>query len=585
MTKQDALKTYFGYDAFRDGQEALIDALLEGRDALGVMPTGAGKSLCFQVPALLRNGVALVISPLISLMKDQVAALKAAGIPAAYINSSLTPGQQREALRRAALLAYRIVYVAPERLDVPEFAAFAAHTVLSLIAVDEAHCVSQWGQDFRPSYLKIADFIERLPSRPPVGAYTATATPQVKEDMARLLRLRNPLMCVTGFDRPNLRLACVKPHDKFAALMEIVNRHAGDAGIVYCLTRKTVEEVCLRLTAEGVSATRYHAGLSDEERFRNQDDFQFDRKKVIVATNAFGMGIDKSNVSFVAHYNMPRSLESYYQEAGRAGRDGSPAECVLLYGGQDVMTGRWMIEHSEANPELTADEQAELYRRDMERLRQMTFYSTSKRCLRQFVLRYFGEASGEDCGHCSVCAGEPFEPSEPPKAQKGREGAGKPRRLAVEEDPLFLALRELRATVAADKRVPAYVVFTDATLRDMVAKRPYTWEEFTRVAGVGAQKRERYGDLFLGLLCRHDGLVYRPRQASTADADDDDYDPDERPRSAFPDDHTGRPWSSAEDQRLREAFESDATMAELCEEHARSAFAIRSRLRRLGLMI
>ena len=391
MTAREALKTYFGYDRFREGQEALIGALLSGRDALGVMPTGAGKSLCYQVPALVLGGVALVVSPLISLMKDQVAALKAAGVPAAYINSSLTPGQQREALRRAATGAYRIVYVAPERLDMADFLAFAKAAPLSLIAVDEAHCVSQWGQDFRPSYLKIADFVAALPKRPPVGAYTATATLQVKADMARLLKLNDPVTQVTGFDRPNLRLRCLRPRDKFAALMDVVGRHAGESGIVYCQTRKIVEDVTARLCAEGVSATRYHAGLSDEERVRNQDDFQYDRKAVIVATNAFGMGIDKSNVSFVAHYNMPRSMESYYQEAGRAGRDGSPAECVLLYGAQDVVTGRWMIEHSEPNPELTADEQAELFRRDMDRLRQMTFYCAAKKCLRQFILNYFGE--------------------------------------------------------------------------------------------------------------------------------------------------------------------------------------------------
>ncbi|HPS81717.1 MAG TPA: RecQ family ATP-dependent DNA helicase, partial [Candidatus Limiplasma sp.] len=343
MTKQECLKLVFGYDAFREGQEALIDQLLAGGDALGIMPTGAGKSVCYQVPALLREGVALIVSPLISLMKDQVAALKAAGVPAAYINSSLTPAQQREALRRAGLGWYRMVYVAPERLDVPEFQAFAQNASISLIAVDEAHCVSQWGQDFRPSYLKIADFIKHLPVRPPVGAFTATATPQVKEDMVRMLRLEKPLTVVTGFDRPNLRFANMKPTDKFAALMEIVRKHAGESGIVYCATRKTVEEVCERLKAEGVSATRYHAGLDDAERMRNQDDFQFDRCSVIVATNAFGMGIDKSDVSFVAHYNMPRCLENYYQEAGRAGRDGSPADCVLLYGGQDVMTARWML--------------------------------------------------------------------------------------------------------------------------------------------------------------------------------------------------------------------------------------------------
>ena len=584
MTKQEVLKTYFGYDTFRDGQEALIDALLAGRDALGVMPTGAGKSLCYQVPALMRPGVALVVSPLISLMKDQVAALKAAGIAAAYINSSLTAGQQREALRRAALGMYRIVYIAPERLDVPEFLAFARQAELSLVAVDEAHCVSQWGQDFRPSYLKIADFLERLPTRPPVGAYTATATPQVKGDMARLLRLQTPVTRVTGFDRPNLRLRCLKPRDKFAALMEVTRRHAGESGIVYCATRKAVEEVCQRLNAEGVTATRYHAGLADAERVRNQDDFQYDRVSVIVATNAFGMGIDKSNVSFVAHYNMPRSLESYYQEAGRAGRDGSPAECVLLYSGQDVITGRWMIEHNEPNPELSADAQAELFRRDMERLKQMTFYCACKRCLRQFILQYFGERVGDDCGNCSVCLGESVEikVDEPAPQRRETVKAPRPARPVEPEAPLYTLLKEQRLKLAAEKRVPAYVIFSDATLRDMAARKPHTWEDFASVTGVGKRKRDLYGDAFLRVICQAEGFFYEPHRE---EEDDEDFDSDARPAGGLSGDQTGRPWTAGEDDRLRAEFESDATIAEMCEEHERSSFAIRARLRRLGLML
>ncbi len=606
MTKQEVLKTCFGYDTFRDGQEPLIDALLAGRDALGVMPTGAGKSLCFQVPALIRTGVALVVSPLISLMKDQVAALKAAGVAAAYINSSLTAGQQREALRRARLGAYRIVYVAPERLDVPDFVAFAKAAQISLIAVDEAHCVSQWGQDFRPSYLKIADFVAGLPTRPPVGAYTATATPQVKADMARLLRLQNPETRVTGFDRPNLRLICQRPRDKFAALMRVVGRHAGESGIVYCQTRKAVEEVTARLLAEGIAATRYHAGLADDERMRNQDDFQYDRRAVIVATNAFGMGIDKSNVSFVAHYNMPRSMESYYQEAGRAGRDGSPAECVLLYGGQDVITGRWMIEHSEPNPELTQDEQAELFRRDMERLKQMTFYCNGKKCLRQYILNYFGEKAGGNCGNCSVCLGEPEQDAaEDRMAVSGATSGGahargghahakpaahtakvpRPHSAAEEDDGALLPLlKALRARLAAEKHMPAYIIFSDATLRDMAAKKPHTWDDFARVTGVGNNKRDRYGDAFLAVICREEGVVYEPH-AAVEDDDDEGFDSDAAPAYGRAADNTGRPWSAAEDDRLREEFESDATIAEMCGEHERSPFAIRARLRRLGLML
>lgn len=591
MDKYEALKAYFGYDTFRDGQEPLIDALLAGRDALGVMPTGAGKSLCYQVPALMLPGVALVVSPLISLMKDQVAALRAAGVAAAYINSSLTAAQQREALRRAAQGAYRIVYVAPERLDVPEFVAFARGASLSLIAVDEAHCVSQWGQDFRPSYLKIADFIEALPARPPVGAYTATATPQVRADMTRLLRLRDPLVRVTGFDRPNLRFACLRPRDKFAALMQVVRRHAGESGIVYCQTRKGVEEVCLRLNEQGVAATRYHAGLADEERARNQDDFQYDRKAVIVATNAFGMGIDKSNVSFVAHYNMPRSMESYYQEAGRAGRDGSPAECVLLYGGQDVVTGRWMIEHSEPNPELSADEQAEIFRRDMERLKQMTFYCACRQCLRRFILNYFGEAMRGDCDNCSVCSGESAASQDAyesgaaaPFVRERAARRGKAAQPVADEaeEALFTALKALRARLAAEKRVPAYVVFADAALRDMAGKHPHTREAFAQVSGVGKRKRDQYGDAFLTEICAYDGAVYEPREPV--------YEPDDEPDAPAPQapayvENAGCPWNEAEDMRLREEFECDATIQEMCEEHQRSAVAIRFRLRRLGLMV
>ena len=580
MTKQEALKQYFGYEAFRDGQEELIEALLDGRDVLGVMPTGAGKSICYQVPAILWDGVALVVSPLISLMKDQVAALKGAGVAAAYINSSLTPGQQREALRRARLGWYKIVYIAPERLDVPEFQAFAAEANLSLIAVDEAHCVSQWGQDFRPSYLKIADFIDRLPKRPPVGAFTATATPQVKDDMVRMLRLRSPLTRVTGFDRPNLRFASLKPTDKFAALMDIVRRHEGESGIVYCATRKAVEEVCERLKAEGVTATRYHAGLADVERMQNQDDFQYDRASIIVATNAFGMGIDKSNVSFVAHYNMPRSLESYYQEAGRAGRDGSPAECVLLYGGQDVITARWMLEHSEPNPDLTADEQEEIYQRDVERLRQMTHYSTSRRCLRGEILSYFGEKAAGRCGNCSVCAGEPFEvdtaPKEPPRKTTGRHEFFA---HAVVDTGLYEELKEERLRLAAEKRVPAYVIFTDSTLRDMTSRRPHTWDDFLRVAGVGESKREKYGDAFLAVICRHDGYEYV--SSGKFDADDDELFDTGADTAGWS--NTGKPWSPVEDERLRLEFESDATISEMCEGHERSAYAIRMRLKRLGL--
>ena len=410
MDKHSVLKQVFGHDEFREGQEGLIDELLNGYDVLGVMPTGAGKSICYQIPALMMDGITLVISPLISLMKDQVMALKASGVPAAYINSSLTPGQQAEAIRRASNGAYKVIYVAPERLEMPSFIWFAQHANISLLAVDEAHCVSQWGHDFRPSYLHIAEFVDKLPKRPPVAAFTATATQQVRSDIIQLLHLQEPYCLTTGFNRPNLRFSSVKPTDKFNMLLSFLADTDGDCGIVYCNTRKNVEEVTLRLVEEGYNATRYHAGLGDAERRENQDAFQYDRAKIMVATNAFGMGIDKSNVRFVVHYNMPRNLESYYQEAGRAGRDGEPAECLLLYSGQDVITGKWMIEHSDENTELSPQQREALQQLDMEKLKQMTYYATSRSCLRQFILRYFGEQDvAEHCDNCSVCDDEPFE--------------------------------------------------------------------------------------------------------------------------------------------------------------------------------
>lgn len=403
MDKYEVLKQYFGYDEFRDGQNVLIDSILEGRDTLGIMPTGAGKSLCYQIPALLMGGITIVVSPLISLMKDQVEALNQAGVHAAYLNSSLTVNQYYTALRYAKEGRYPIIYVAPERLDTGEFLDFAMHTDISMVAVDEAHCVSQWGQDFRPSYLKIVTFIEKLPKRPVVSAFTATATAEVRADIADILRLREPLVTTTGFDRPNLYFAVQSPKDKFAALLNYVERHKGESGIIYCLTRKYVEDVCERLQAEGFSVTRYHAGLSDGERKSNQEDFIYDRADIMVATNAFGMGIDKSNVRYVVHYNMPKNMESYYQEAGRAGRDGEASECILLYGGQDVVTNQLFIDNNRENDELDEFTAEVVKERDRERLRKMTFYCFTNECLRDYILRYFGEYGENYCGNCSNC--------------------------------------------------------------------------------------------------------------------------------------------------------------------------------------
>ena len=392
------LASRFGYDAFRPGQEAVVSALLSGRDVLAVMPTGAGKSVCYQVPAVVMEGMALVVSPLVSLMADQVRAVQEAGIRGAYLNSTLAPGQQAEVLRRAAEGAYDLMYVAPERLADPRFAEFARTARLALIAVDEAHCVSQWGQDFRPSYLSIGQFIAELPVRPPVAALTATATDLVRRDIVRLLGLRDAACTVTGFDRPNLRFAVERrePKQKLACLDAFIDERRAESGIVYCAKRATVEEVCDHLRERGIAATRYHAGLTAEERERNQRAFVNDTAPVMVATNAFGMGIDKSNVSYVVHYNMPGSVEAYYQEAGRAGRDGSPAECLLLWCDGDIATGRFFIEQESTHEGLTAEE-AEVVRASRRRmLESMVGYCYTPGCLRAYSLRYFGEGGHDE---------------------------------------------------------------------------------------------------------------------------------------------------------------------------------------------
>ena len=404
--KYQILKKYFGYDTFREGQEQVINELLSGRDVLGVMPTGAGKSLCYQIPALIFPGITLVISPLISLMKDQVRALNEAGVHAAYLNSSLTQGQYYKALSFAAEGRYPIIYVAPERLLTDSFLSFAMSADIAMVAVDEAHCVSQWGQDFRPSYLKVAEFIQKLPKRPVVAAFTATATKEVREDILDLLLLQDPYVVTTGFDRSNLFFEVKTPKDKYAEVRSYIEHHPQESGIIYCLTRNLVEEVCGKLIRDGFEATRYHAGLSDEERRINQDDFIYDRSPIMVATNAFGMGIDKPDVRYVIHYNMPKNMESYYQEAGRAGRDGEPSKCILLYSGQDVITNRFFIENNQDNEELDDAMRALVMERDQERLKQMTYYCFTHDCLRSYILRYFGEYGASYCGNCSNCLTE-----------------------------------------------------------------------------------------------------------------------------------------------------------------------------------
>ncbi len=409
MTKYEILKKYFGYDSFREGQEFLIDSILSGQDVLGIMPTGAGKSICYQVPAMLLPGITVVVSPLISLMNDQVRALNDAGIHAAYINSTLSDVQVSKALHYAAGGRYKIIYAAPERLCTYEFQQFINSLQdsleISMVTVDEAHCISQWGQDFRPSYLKILDFVKGLKKRPVVSAFTATATGEVREDILCVLGLKEPKVLVTGFDRKNLFFAVEHAKNKDKFIKEYLKEHGEESGIIYCATRKNVDKLYEDLHAEGYPVAEYHAGLGNDVRRRSQEDFIYDRRPIIIATNAFGMGIDKSNVRYVIHYNMPQSLENYYQEAGRAGRDGGASECILLYSAQDIMINRFLLE-SKDGVELTEEERELVRERDELRLRSMTTYCTTTKCLREYILHYFGEWNAAACGNCSNCTRE-----------------------------------------------------------------------------------------------------------------------------------------------------------------------------------
>ena len=419
----EALTRYFGYDSFRPGQQGIVEALLAGHDVLGVMPTGAGKSVCYQIPAALSPGMTLVISPLISLMRDQVDALNDLGLPAAFINTTQTPDEQAMVFAQAAAGQIKLLYVAPERLETGRFRDFAARTPISLIAVDEAHCVSQWGQDFRSSYLGIGDFIAGLPQRPPVGAFTATATERVRRDIVGLLGLRNPAVTVTGFDRPNLYFDVVKLETKYKAawVARYVADHPDESGIVYCATRKTTEALTDTLNQMGHPAVAYHGGMSPDAREVAQRDFITDKVPVVVATNAFGMGIDKSNVRYVIHHNLPESIEAYYQEAGRAGRDGEPSRCTLLWNESDIVTRRRLLDNDYENERLTPEEQ-EIVRQSKRRLLDgMVGYCRTTDCLHRYMTRYFGQelspnagsAAGEDiaadssqsgrCGACSNC--------------------------------------------------------------------------------------------------------------------------------------------------------------------------------------
>lgn len=621
----DVLRQTFGYESFRPHQEQIVQATLAGRDVLAVMPTSAGKSICYQVPALVLaqrgGGLTVVVSPLISLMKDQVGSLRQYGVAASYLNSTLGPSEQADVLHGVASGAVTLLYVAPERLDDPRFLEVAGSRGVALLAVDEAHCISQWGNDFRPSYQRILGFIDGLPARPAVMALTATATKAVREDIAGSLGLADPFTVVASFDRPNLSFAVEHTQgraQKDRALLSFVRQRPERSGIVYCASRRAVEETCDLLRDAGLPATRYHAGLASEERQRNQDDFLYDRASVMVATNAFGMGIDKSNVSYVVHYNMPSCLENYYQEAGRAGRDGTPAECLLLYSPGDVHTQEFLLSKTgEDRDDLSPEQLEQIREHDSRRLEQMTFYSTTTDCLRAFILRYFGEEAPAYCGNCGNCLAE-FEEVDATTdalkvvscvarlAQRGRfvgastivdvlrgsraekvisrgydtlstygimektpvtqlralidelvylgllarttgdyptvvlteagrafmrarsldgrplmmkvakgkahrrqEAAtpgGKrrptadPSQLDEESQVLYQELCELRTQLATEQRVPPYIIFSNATLVDMCAKRPRNIDEFLDVSGVGAKKAQAYGNLFLARL-------------------------------------------------------------------------------------
>ncbi|TVY10334.1 DNA helicase RecQ [Paenibacillus cremeus] len=393
---RELLKKYYGYGDFREGQKKVIASILEGRDTLGIMPTGGGKSICYQIPALMMSGTTIVVSPLISLMKDQVDGLDSIGVPAAYINSSLSYAQVETRIRKAARGEYKLLYVAPERLESERFLELLSELTVPMVAVDESHCVSQWGHDFRPSYMRISELVSHLPVRPQLSAFTATATDQVRDDIVKHLKLREPGVFVTGFARENLSFTVVKGENKRDVLMATIRENGDDSGIVYAATRKEVDQLCEYLLRQGVAAGRYHAGMSDKERAEAQEQFLYDEVRVMVASNAFGMGIDKSNVRYVVHYNMPKNMEAYYQEAGRAGRDGEPSDCLLLFSPQDIHIQKFLIEQSVGDPERQAQE----YRR----LQLMADYCHTPQCLQRYIVRYFGGDTESDCGQCSNCS-------------------------------------------------------------------------------------------------------------------------------------------------------------------------------------
>ena len=486
------LKEYYGYDSFRPGQENIINAIIKGQDCLAVMPTGAGKSLCYQIPALFLPGTALVISPLVSLMHDQVMKLKEKGIPGAYINSTLTPRQTELALKRASEGRYKIVYAAPERLSSPDFLSFALKAELSLIAVDEAHCISQWGQDFRPDYLRIGEFISKLPKRPAAAAFTATATDKVREDIINYLSLRSPFEAATGFDRPNLYFALKSPADRIAAVCDCISRRSGESGIVYCNRRAEADRLAGILKSENIPAASYHAGLPDDERRRVQDGFIRGDIKVITATSAFGMGIDKPDVRFVIHFGMPRCLEDYYQQAGRAGRDNAAAYCLLLYDPADYYIHKTLISHMHEDDELTDSERRMKVEAAQLRLDQMNYYASSKTtCLRRRLVGYFGETTPYQCGNCSVCTGKDDPIS------SIRSGLDDTDRELCEK------LRSYIRSAARLAGVPVYSVAGDEEMQRIAAEKPSDTESLRKIRGLSEMTIRRFGDGILSIVNEH----------------------------------------------------------------------------------
>ena len=473
------LKKYYGYRSFKPIQQKAIQSILQGQDTFVVMPTGGGKSLCYQIPALMLDGITLVISPLISLMKDQVDQLLRLGISAACINSMLDENQY-QALREQILNhEIKILYVAPERLRSGDFISILRRQKIALVAVDEAHCVSQWGHDFRPSYHAISQFIRTLPQRPVVAAFTATATAETRTDIIQRLELIRPNIYRASFNRSNLILSVQRDGNRKEALLEFVQNHQWQAGIIYCNTRKEVDKIWDYLCRAGIHAVRYHGGMEDWERNKNQDLFLQEKVNLIVATNAFGMGINKPDVRYVVHYNMPKNMESYYQEIGRAGRDGLPSLCVLFFSYSDVHINRYLLEQNSKNEERLAFE--------LQKLDDMVQYASCNTCFRQYMLQYFGETAKDHCNGCSNCC---------------TVSLGKPELQHLNES-LLHELRTMRLLLAMDEGVPSYRILSEEVLLELAEKQPLSMIALEHINGLGEERIRRYGAQIVETVRNH----------------------------------------------------------------------------------